>query len=119
MRDRLARWFRATGELGAAQYGWAMLEVLPVGSDASARILGQMDAAFRRCLALNPDDRNAEFLWQTALSAHHLAAGRKYLAAGRRAEGLENLRMAMQLEPEGKNADQARFFYRQAVVAAP
>ena len=119
VRERLARWFRATGELQAAEYYWVALDVLPLSADVYARTFRQMQAAFGRCLALNPDDRNAEFIRQTALSAVHLATGRRCLAAGRRAEALENLRRAMESEPEGPYAAQARFFYRQAVAAAP
>lgn len=119
VRERLARWFRATGELQAAEYYWVALDVLPLSADVYARTFRQMQAAFGRCLALNPDDRNAEFIRQTALSATHLATGRRSLAAGRRAEALENLRRAMESEPEGPYAAQARFFYRQAVAAAP
>jgi len=114
IRERLDRWYGATQELIKGGYYAALLETFPLGSDEYQTMLRKMDDAFRRVLQLNPEDKNARFLWGRALACHELVVARDCLAAGKREEMLQHLASATEAAPGTLPAAEARFLYKQA-----
>lgn len=116
VKERLERWSRGTRQLSKAQYYAVLLETFPLRPDEYRRMLDEMNTAFRSVLELNPDDKNAEFLWQRAVSLHRLFMARTCMESGRRDEALRHVLGAMEIAPGTYPAAQAKYLYERALL---
>ena len=96
-REQLDKWFRATQELLKAQ----RLEF-----QAPAELTA---AAYRKAMELNPDDQNVRFLWRRWLAFYQTRMARSSFTAGRYEEGIEHLRLAVEIGPDTEFGAEAKF----------
>jgi len=94
VRARLERWFRGTELLISAGHAWVVMESIGPGAPDFERVAAQIDELYSRVQQVNPDDRNAAFLWRNSRARYHLLLGKWALRGGDRQEALRHLRMA-------------------------
>ncbi len=107
VKAQLEKWFEATAELLMAQCLVADKRSIPI--DAYQARFQEIAGHYLRALELNPDDRNAEFLWKRALAHHHLLLAGFYQDRGQIAEAEEHLRLSAAASPDTYWGAEAKF----------
>ncbi|MCK4283386.1 MAG: fused MFS/spermidine synthase [Candidatus Brocadiae bacterium] len=111
VRTRLERWFTGTQHLIRAQHAAVVLQSIGIAHEQYWPVFEDMEAGFQRTRQVNPEDRNARFLWGHSMAFHELRMARQSDFEGRHEEALRHWARAIEVAPGTYPAAMAKFLY--------